>query len=106
MTDEEKRARRAERDAAICAHYAAGNKAAQCASKFRISRQRVLQILRDGNVWKPYEKGDRTEFLGVSLSADDKLALSEEASRRGISMSSLTSDLIKDMLTSTRQEAS
>jgi hypothetical protein len=47
-------------------------------------------------------KSDRDEFLGINISEADKTALREEAARRGISMSALTADLIKDMLKEVR----
>lgn len=102
MTDDEKRQQMTQRNADICAYYKAGHKLSECASRFGLGRQRVQQILLAAGIWKPYVKGDRTEFLGVSVSAADKAALTEEAARRGLSMSALTSDLIKDMLAEVR----
>ena len=100
MIDEEKKIQMTQRNAAICAHYQAGHKLSECASRFKLGRQRVQQILKAAGIWKPYIKNDRTKFLGVTVSEADKAALTLEAARRGISMSALTSDLIKDMLAS------
>lgn len=98
MTDDEKKVQMLQRNAAICAHYETGKTLAATSKHFRLSRQRVLQILKESGVWRPYVKSNRTQFLGVNVSEDEKQALQEEAMRRGMSMSSLTADLIKDML--------
>jgi len=100
MTPEEKQAQADDRDSQIEAFYMSGNNLAKCASRFRLSRQRVLQILKARNVWKPYTrvKSDRVNFLGVNISDADKEALREEADRRGISMSALSAETIKEML--------
>lgn len=98
VTNEEKLQQMTERNAAICAYYQAGHKVSQCASQFRLGRMRVIQVLQKAGVWRPYVKNARTEFLGVSVSEVDKLALRVEAERRGLSMSALTADLIRKML--------
>ncbi len=98
MTDDEKREQRRFRDAAICRHYQAGHTVAQCASAFRLGRMRTFQILQKAEVLRPRVKVNRTKHLGVMINEDDKAALTEEAKRRGVSTSELTSDLIRDML--------
>lgn len=65
MTPEEKQAQRTLRNQAICAYYEAGHALSACASRFRLNRQRVLQILKAAGVWRPYVKTSRTEFVGV-----------------------------------------
>lgn len=92
MTPEEKVTQMNERNAAICACYLAGNKPGVVASKFRLGRQRVLQILQAAGAWKPYEKGDRTWFLGVNISEETKAALERRATAEGKSVSRFVSD--------------
>lgn len=94
-----------ERNEVICSRYTSGETLQDIATSLKLSRERVRQILRKHGVFKkdrPVERSDRDEFLGVNISEADKLALKEEASRRGISMSALTADLIKDMLKEVR----
>jgi hypothetical protein len=101
MTEEEKRAQMAARDAEICALYLTGASLAECGKKYGLKRQRIKQIVQKAGVWREYVRpptNGRDEFLGVNISEEDKLALRDEAKRRGISMSALTADLIKDML--------
>lgn len=92
-----------ERNEEICRLYVSGLTLNQCGDIFKLSHERVRQILRKAGVFKrdrAVERSDRDEFLGVNLTEADKDALRAEAERRGVSMSSLTSDLIKDMLAS------
>lgn len=98
MTPEEKRAQMQQRDAAIVAYYQEGRKLSECASRFRLGRQRVLQILKRADAWRPYVKKNRTNFLGVSISDATKEALRRESERRGVSMSSLSDEAIQKML--------
>lgn len=95
MTQEERRAR----DAEICQRYLSGLSLAESGRPFGIGRQRVKQIVQAAGVWRAAKKTNgRDEFLGVNISEEDKQALREEAARRGLSMSALTADLIRDML--------
>lgn len=97
-----------ERNTEICRLYVEGATLQEVGEGFKLSRERVRQILRKNGVYKKdraVEKSGRDEFLGVNITESDKAALREEASRRGLSMSALTSDLIKDMLASLQQEA-
>lgn len=106
MTAEEKQAQMEARDAEIIAFYNAGNKISQCASRFKMSRQRIIQILQKAGVWKPYTKNNSENFLGVLLSDETKAALKALAKERGVSMSSLSSEAIEEMLTTLgRREA-
>lgn len=86
------------RNDAICAYYQAGNRLANTASKFKLGRQRILQILQHRGVWKPYErtKGNRTEFLGVTVTPETKDGLTKLADEKGISVSKLTSDVLDE----------
>lgn len=92
MSEDEKKARMAQRDAAICAYYKEGHKLAECSSRFRLGKQRILQILQAAGVWKPYEKTKRTKFLGVNVTEETKEALKREADKKGVSVSKLASD--------------
>jgi hypothetical protein len=92
--------------------YVDGCTLQECSARFGISHERVRQILRAAGVFKNFRakqqqvglqegvvvSDNRDKFLGVNLSETDKAALKNEAERRGISMSMLTSDLIKEML--------
>jgi hypothetical protein len=95
MTPEEKRSKKAERDAEICTYYLSGAKLSRCASRFRLGRQRVLQILQKAGVWKPYVKSTRTAFLGVKIEGGIKEQLKQEADRQGISVSQLVSSKLQ-----------
>lgn len=83
------------RNKAICDYYLAGHKLVECASHFQLGRQRVLQILKAANVWKPYIKQSRDKFLGVNVSQDTKDALRERADAEGTSVSKLSSDILE-----------
>lgn len=94
MTNEEKVAQAAVRNARICAYYQAGHKVRDCASEFALGRQRIMQILQAAGVWKPYVKGGRTKFLGVNVSGETKDALKAKADERGTSVSKYASDVL------------
>lgn len=97
------------RDADICTRYTNGEPIDSIVTHFGITRGRLYQILHKHGIYKKdrpvIKKSDRDEFLGVNLNEADKQALRAEAERRGISMSALTSDLIKDMLASLHEGA-
>jgi transposase len=93
----EKRAELDERNARIVRYYQDGHSISECGVEFRLGRQRVQQILKEAGAWKPYQKSDRTEFLGVSVSAETKTRLNAIADKRGVrSVSKLTSDLLDE----------
>jgi predicted HicB family RNase H-like nuclease len=96
MTDDEKRAQMDQRNAAICAYYQSGHKLKECASQFKLIRQRILQILQQAGVWKPYVKNERTKFLGINVSEQTKDALKRRAEQQGTSVSQLASDVLDD----------
>ncbi len=85
-----------ERNQQICAHYVAGHKLKECASAFKLGRQRVLQILQAGGVWQPYVKGERTKFLGVNVSEETKEGLKAKADAEGKSVSRFASDVLDE----------
>lgn len=104
MDEITKRELKCQRDAAICAYYLEGRKLAECASKFQLGRQRVLQILKIAGVWKPYEKTNRTKFLGVTVTPETKAALEEKADDMGISVSKLASDALDSIVSNDEDE--
>ena len=91
-----------ERDAEICRLYKNGLTLRALGEQFGLTHERVRQILRKAGAHEAYRKKAarrvRQAFLGVNISEGDKVALCQEAERRGISMSALTAELIKDML--------
>lgn len=98
-------ARNAERDASICAYYSEGHKMSECAARFNLGRQRVQQILRKADLWKPYVKSDRTAYIGVHVSEDVKQTLTSEARRRDVSISKLAASILNER-SRTMQKAS
>lgn len=102
MTPEEKKAQMDARNAAIVAYYSDGHKLAECASHFRISRQRTLQILKDAGAWRPYVKNNRTQFLGVTVTEETKEGLKNVADERGVSVSQFASDVLDDAVKAAR----
>lgn len=99
MTSEEKRLKMEQRNLDLCIYYKQGHKLSECASKFGLGRQRVQQILQAANVWTPYQKSCRTQFLGVSVSEDTKTKLEALAEQKGVSVSKLTSDELDRLVT-------
>lgn len=68
-------------------------------NQFKITRERVRQILKKAGIDKNSRSlSTREEFLGVNLTEEVKGALRTEAEKRGVSMSSLTSETLSDML--------
>src|SRR5678815_4936049 len=106
------RAMHEERNHEICDCYINGMTLKDCGKKFKLSPERIRQILRQEGVFKHararpqtyglkqglVEDSSRDEFLGINISEADKDALRAEAKRRGLSMSRLSSDFIKEML--------
>ena len=86
----------AERNTELCKLYTAGQTLDQLAATFSISKQRVRQIVIKGGVWK--KKTPRPEFLGVDVTKDVKDKLKDAADERGVSMSKLASDIIRNTL--------
>jgi hypothetical protein len=96
MTSEEKVTQMTERNKAICAWYLDGHKLKDVASRFGLGRQQTMNILVKAGVWKPYEKGSRTKFLGVNVSEGTKDALSVKAAAEGKSVSRFASDALDE----------
>lgn len=98
--------RNAERDAEICRLYRDEHLTLeQCGERFKLSRQRIKQILKAHGIQpNPRRASGRDEFLGVSVTEEDKAALKAEAETRGTSMSKLTSDMIRELLEKIRRE--
>jgi hypothetical protein len=98
--------KRAERDLEICRFYLAGRTLEEIGQHFGVKRQRIKQIVKRAGIWRPQAQPEsvRDHFVGVTLSESDKTALRAEAERRGISMSTLTAELIKEMLAERKNE--
>lgn len=98
--------RNAERDTEICRLYRDEHLTLeQCGKRFELSRSRIKQILKENGVQpNPRQASGRDEFLGVSVTEEDKVALRDEALRRGSSMSKLTSDMLRELLEKIRQQ--
>ena len=92
MTTEERATQMTERNKAICARYLDGHKLKDVASRFGLGRQQTMNILVKAGVWKPYEKGSRTKFLGVNVSEGTKEGLIKKAEDEGVSVSKFVSD--------------
>lgn len=86
-----------ERDAEICAFYAAGHSMRACCVKYKLGDQRITQILRKGGVWLPRVKGERTTFVGAHVTPEAKGKLQQKASAAGKSVSRFTSDLLEEL---------
>jgi DNA-binding NarL/FixJ family response regulator len=96
-----------ERNVEICRLYVAGTQVLQIARQFHTSKENVRQILRKNNISKKQitrSRSNRDEFIGVNVSVEDKKAFRSEAARQGISMSKLTSKLIKELLAEVRRQ--
>lgn len=91
-----------ERNAEICRLYTGGLTLQQVGDHYGLTKERVRQILREAGVYKTDRKKEtkvvRDAFLGINITEGDKVALCQEAARRGVSMSQLTADLIRKML--------
>ena len=98
MTDAEKKAQMTVRNQTICDYYVAGHNVRECASAFQLGRQRIMQILKASGVWRPYEKGSRTKFLGVNVSEETKDALRVKADAEGKSVSRFASDVLDEVV--------
>lgn len=88
-----------ERDADIMRRYTSGEPIQSLCTTYNLTRGRIYQILK--GVRK--ERRDspqvpRDMFLGINVSESVKDALLIEANRRGISMSSLSSKTLREML--------
>lgn len=84
----------AERDAEICRLYADEKWTLEaCGQKYGIKRQRVKQILKEHDIWRPAPPKTITErntaYVGVFMTEDEKTALKEEADRLGEPVSEL-----------------
>lgn len=91
------------RDDTIRLMYQGGQTLQQLADFYKLSRGRIQQIVKQGNLTRKDRAVQRSmppreEFLGVNLSESVKDALREEAGRRGMSMSELTSDTLRELL--------
>lgn len=84
------------RNIEIIRAYVAGRSISDLEREFQLSRGRLYQILHD--IAKVRRASERDMFLGVNVSTAVKQALKKEAIRRGISVSSLSSETLQEML--------
>jgi len=85
----------AERNAELCKLYTDGQTIAALSTHYKISRQRVRQILRAASVWK--KPATRTAFLGIDVTQETKDNLKAEADKQQKSVSKLASDALDTM---------
>lgn len=96
---------RTERNTRICQQYIDGDTVTAISAAFNLSRDGIYRILRDAGIQRRTKPSNgRDEFLGVNLSEETKRGLRQEAERRGVSMSMLTSDVLSEMLQSLPKE--
>lgn len=89
----------AARDAEIIRRYSEGETAAELCAHFKLTRGRMYQILKGTKkVQQKVTTPPRDLFLGINVSEQVKDALLLEAARRGVSISSLSSDALRAML--------
>ena len=86
------------RNTLICTDHAAGMPLSLLCRKYNLGSQRIKQILQRGGVWRPREKTDRTEFLGIATDARTKRNLKANADALGISVSDYATRKLKEML--------
>lgn len=98
MTSEDKVKQMTDRNNAICTYYTDGHTLKETASFFQLHRQRVLQILQTAGVWRPYVRGSRTQFLGISVTEETKNGLRRRADEQGISVSRLASNALEEVV--------
>jgi len=90
-----------ERNAELIRRYLANEPIEELSSSFRLTRGRIYQILNKAGVSRDRQAPDgRDQFLGVNLAEPVKDALRAEAQRRGVTMSSLSSEVLREMLVS------
>lgn len=77
---------RPERDKQICALYAEGKTLEECGTRFKLTRQRVKQIVKQAGVYRKMEQpgktSDRDAFLGINVHPAVKEKLRVEADKR------------------------
>ena len=83
-----------ERDMDICLYYQTGKTPRECAKYFKLSHQRIGQIISNGGVKRERKTQNRREFLGVNVSEATKDALTIKAFDEGTSVSQLASDAL------------
>lgn len=88
------------RDSEICRMFKEGAAVEKIAERFSLSRERVYRIVKRENLTRSLPKSDRDEFLGINVSESVKTALRDEAHRRGVSVSALSAETLREMLVS------
>jgi hypothetical protein len=86
-----------ERNEEICRRYVGGATLQECGEQFKLSHERIRQILRKAGVFKQHrqtERSDRDEYIGVNVRPETKDELRAEADERGVSVSRHVSDVL------------
>jgi hypothetical protein len=89
---------KSERDAELIRRYLGGETVDSLRADFKLTHERIYQILRKAGIPRARRSEGRNQFLGVNLTEPIKDALRAEAERRGLSISALSSDMLRDML--------
>ena len=88
-----------ERDADLIRRYLGGEPIENLCSEYFLTRSRIYQILKNAGVPKKTRYGNkRDQVIGVNLTEEVKDVLRAEAARRGLTVSTLSSDLLREML--------
>lgn len=91
-----------ERDTELCRMYTEGATMLELADHFKISRQRIRQIVRSAGVYVPYrdahEHNGRDAYIGVNVTSEVKDALRAKAVGEGKSMSEFVSDKLEEIV--------
>ena len=95
------KAERADRDAKICQRYTEGANFTQIGEEFNLKRQRIQQIIKHAGLWRP--RVIRDEFLGIHVDDETKATIRRMAQERGISMSTMTLELLSEMIDNVHQ---
>lgn len=79
--------------------YESGQSVADLSRHFKVTKQRIRSLLQRAGVARtPRQKRD--QFVGLFVAEPIKQALRDEAKRRGLSISQLSSDTLSEMLES------
>jgi predicted HicB family RNase H-like nuclease len=88
-----------ERNRQICDMYVNGATLQACGDHFKISRERVRQLLRKANVFKRQRaQSTRDQFLGVGVPQPLKDAVELEAERQETSVSALVAETLEEAI--------
>lgn len=94
--------RHKDRNRNICEAYLLGSTTKQMVDRFKVKRQRILQILKAGGVWQK-KKSDRTEFLGIRVKAQTKEGLEAIRDEKGGSVAQHAAEMLDDAVAEVRK---